>query len=375
MAGKVTANQEIKRINRTNIYHCIRTNKAVSCKDIQKVLELSLPTIYQNLEELIDEGLVREFGDVGNTGGRRARTFSVVDDARVAIGLSLTKDKVTAIVVDLAGKMLHCLEKYRNFQRTKEYFIFLSEMVQEVLENSGIEKERVLGVDIGVPCLTDAENYSITYGRIIQLTGATADEVGEYIPFPVRLIHDVYAAGFAEQWLNKDLNHAFYLLLSQTVGGAVFVGGKPYYGDFMRGGEVGHLILYPDGKQCYCGNKGCADLYLSTNALLDGRHADLEGFFQALDCHDLQAVNKFELYVHDLALVLRSIQLTMDCTIVLGGEIGKYIGKYIWKIREALKQCYPFEINKESVTACKCQSHSISIGAALYSIQEYLDTI
>lgn len=375
MCAKVTANQEIKRINRTNVYHYIRANGAVSCRDIQIALGLSLPTIYQNMEELMADGLVMESGDIGNTGGRRAKTFSVVNDVRVSVGLGLTKDKVTAVIVDLAGEMLICQEEHRKFERTKEYFRFLNELVQKTLEACGIEPERVLGVDIGLPCLTDVKNYRVTYGQIIQLTGATADEVGEYIPFPVRLIHDVYAAGVAEQWMNPDLNNAFYLLLSQTVGGAAFVGGKPYYGDWMRGGEVGHLILYPDGKQCYCGSKGCVDAYLSTDSLLDNRYADLEAFFQALECQELSAVKSFERYVHDLALVLRSIQLTLDCTIILGGKIGKYIGKYIWKVRNELERSYPFGLNTEYIMACKCQAHSIPIGAALYSVQEYLDSI
>ena len=103
---KKTANIEIKQRNRTNIYQLLRKQGELSRQEIVMALQLSLPTVTQNLAELQAEGLVTEAGTIGNTGGRRAKTYSIVRDARTAIGIDVTKHHVTAVAVDLNGAII-----------------------------------------------------------------------------------------------------------------------------------------------------------------------------------------------------------------------------------------------------------------------------
>ena len=80
----------IKKINHSKIYHMIyRESKGVSKQEIMCRLGLSLPTVTQKLEELQAEGLVQDAGAADSTGGRRARAFSIVKDARLAVGLDI----------------------------------------------------------------------------------------------------------------------------------------------------------------------------------------------------------------------------------------------------------------------------------------------
>lgn len=39
--------------------------------------------------------------------------------------------------------------------------------------------------------------------------------------------------------------------------------GRLWTGDTFQAGELGHMILIPGGRRCYCGKQGCADAYLS----------------------------------------------------------------------------------------------------------------
>jgi len=87
----------IKKINHSKIYHMIyRESKGVSKQEIMRRLGLSLPTVTQKLEELQAEGLVQDAGAADSTGGRRARAFSIVKDARLAVGLDINQDYYTA---------------------------------------------------------------------------------------------------------------------------------------------------------------------------------------------------------------------------------------------------------------------------------------
>ena len=74
---KLSAN-EIKIKNRQLIYQYIRTNQQASKQDIVVALQLSLPTVTQNLEYLKEQGLIDTSQKIKNTGGRNATAFSYV---------------------------------------------------------------------------------------------------------------------------------------------------------------------------------------------------------------------------------------------------------------------------------------------------------
>ena len=76
-----------RRQTRSNIYHYIYDAKGFcSRQGLARELGLSLPTVYQNLSELMSAGLVRDSGQLQSTGGRKASGLSVVPEARVAVG-------------------------------------------------------------------------------------------------------------------------------------------------------------------------------------------------------------------------------------------------------------------------------------------------
>ena len=99
-------NMDVKRRNRVNTLRCILKSDRVSQMELTQRLALSWPTILQNVKELTDLGLVREDGMYASTGGRKAKAYAPVRDARVAVGVDLTADHVSVALVDLGGTLL-----------------------------------------------------------------------------------------------------------------------------------------------------------------------------------------------------------------------------------------------------------------------------
>ena len=62
---------------------------------------ISMPTLYQNLNELMGDGLVRYSGEDRSTGGRRAQGLDIVPDARVSVGISVTEHRLRFVAADL----------------------------------------------------------------------------------------------------------------------------------------------------------------------------------------------------------------------------------------------------------------------------------
>lgn len=179
---KTTANMEIKKLNHTNIFQLLRRGSGMTKQDIVATLQLCLPTVTQNINELQDEGLVSESGSVGNTGGRRAKTYDVVRDARVAIGLDITRNHITVVMVDLTGAVISRTRVREKFERTDAYYRRLGALVERAVGDAGLSGERVLGVGMGVPGLVTADHQSVFYGEILNFTGATCAEFSRYIP-------------------------------------------------------------------------------------------------------------------------------------------------------------------------------------------------
>ena len=72
---------EIKRKNKVLITNYIFKSVHTSKVDISHNLGISMPTVLQNIKELIDAGIVEEIGDYQSTGGRKAKALSIVGTA------------------------------------------------------------------------------------------------------------------------------------------------------------------------------------------------------------------------------------------------------------------------------------------------------
>lgn len=73
--------------------------------------------------------------------------------------------------------------------------------------------------------------------------------------------NDANCACFAER--DAGRKNYVYFSLNESVGGAVMLNGRLWMGETFQAGELGHMILIPGGRRCYCGKQGCADAYLS----------------------------------------------------------------------------------------------------------------
>jgi len=85
---------------------------------------------------------------------------------------------------------------------------------------------------------------------------------------PVAFEHDVRAGGLAEGQLGAARGAGDYLFMPIGTGiaGAIVLGGRPYSGHGY-GGEIGHLIIEPDGPACGCGARGCLEAIASASAI------------------------------------------------------------------------------------------------------------
>jgi predicted NBD/HSP70 family sugar kinase len=370
-----TLNLNIQKINRANVYQLLRQGQSLTKQDIVHQLGLSLPTIVTNITTLQGEGLIKEEGIVGHTGGRRAKTWTIVKDARIAIGLDVTRDYVIAAAVDLTGEIIYRTQKWCKFTRSDAYYKKLGAVVEKVVKNVTLDEGRILGVGIGVPGLVTEDRETVFYGEILKFTGATCTEFSKYIPYKTALLNDASAAGLGEFWIRGKPGSAFYISLSNNIGGAVMIENRILNGHHYHTGEIGHLKLHPGGKRCYCGQQGCVDPYLAATVLSNLTGGDLSAFFKLLEENNQTASALWNVYLDDLSLTVNNVQQLFDCTVILGGYIAEYIEKYIPELKKRAAALNSFEHDADYINICRYKTWSIAAGAALTFSSGFIDSI
>jgi predicted NBD/HSP70 family sugar kinase len=368
---------DIKQNNRNKIYFYIRKKGLATKQDIAYDLQLSLPTVTQNLEYLVKQGLISSNYKVANkSGGRNPIAYSYIANAKVAIGLDITKHHIKSVIVDLDGNVVKYIYKRQDYQRNDAYLKLLSEEVESIIESVQLDRTKILGVGIAVPGLINHEEGYVIQGRVIDNTGMNCEEFSKYIPYPAKLIHDSYASGFSETWMSYEIHNAFYISLCNSVGGSVLVNDNVYMGDGLYSGELGHLNLIPDGEQCYCGQKGCFDAYCNAEVLANYAGCDLKMFFHQLGQGDEKLQKVWDEYLDYLAIAIHDIRMLFGCTVILGGYVGAYMKDYMDVLYKKVDAKSPFGENAVSyLIPCKNEIEAVAAGAALYFVDEYLNNI
>ncbi|MGN8632689.1 ROK family protein [Blautia sp. HCP3S3_G3] len=367
--------QNLKEENRNRIYNTIREKKCISGPALIYELKLSRPTVTQNINELLEEGLICENGTIGNTGGRRARGYSISEMFQIAAGLDITRNHITVLLVNLNGEIIYEKRIRYPFSITDEYKKKLGELISEAMEEKAIHEEQMLGVGIAVPGLVTKDYRTIFYGKILDFKGMTAEEFGKYIPFPCRLYNDADAGGYAEISQNSELKDAFYISLSNNIGGSILIDHKVYHGEGQRSGEVGHMTLIPNGRECYCGKRGCFETYCNASILSDVCDGNLQDFFQKLEQGDRECMELWRDYLYYLSIAVNNVRMLFDCKVILGGYVGAYMSDYMHQIRTLARERNTFETNADFLQPCQVKREALALGSALPFIHEFWEKV
>ncbi len=91
----------------------------------------------------------------------------------------------------------------------------------------------------------------------------------ERLGIPVAIGHDVRTGGLAEAVLGagRDTDDFVFMAIGTGIAAALILNGAPYPGTLGWSGEIGHVVVRPNGADCACGNQGCLETYASASAI------------------------------------------------------------------------------------------------------------
>lgn len=196
---------------------------------------------------------------------------------------------------------------------------------------------------------------------------------------PVRVGHDVRAGGLAEAHLGAGRGHDDVLFVPLGTGiaaGCVVDGRLLRAGGYA--GEIGHLIVVPDGEPCPCGQRGCLERYASAAAVAR-RYVDRTGLPAADGAAgvarlvvegDTNAVAVWDEAVGTLAdALVVAITLLGSAVVVIGGGLARAGETLLAPLNEALDGRVAFQ-RRPALVLARLGDAAGAIGAALLADQE-----
>lgn len=369
-------NTDVKKLNKNRIFRLIYNSDKISRQEIADQLGLSLPTVNQNLKMLMEDGLIEYVGNFTSTGGRRAQAITINNNARKAISVNIKTDYINVDVVGLKGQIIYSMAVKAHFSKSSAYIEKLTDAVRHAVDYVGADADDILGVGITVPGILDDEKQILISAPPLKAKNYDFTRLISAIDYPVVVMNDARAEAYADHWFNgKSEDEKIYIMLGEGVGGAYINASAIRNGVHNRGGEFGHMVIHPGGKQCLCGKKGCLEAYVSEKVLSSELDMTLDNFFELAAQGSKNNSNVLDEYMDNLALGINNIYTMMDCDIVLGGTVAPYLKQYDNSIKERLVNDYSFDTDADYLKISDGGGGKSGLGAALSFVARFIDGV
>lgn len=248
---------------------------------------LSAQTVSNICRRLLDADLISEAGKEVTGPGKPRTILRLNPGGRFALGAHLDPTVTTVVLLDLAGSVV-ARERIGTplEQRPDEVMDAIAATAERLLVDSGIDRSRLAGLGVAAPGPIDP-----VAGALVEppnLHGwhrvALRDELRLRSGMEVVVDKDVTAAAVAEKWAaasGAGSGSFVFLYVGTGIGAGIVVDGEVVRGSLDNAGEVGHIVVDPDGPTCTCGSRGCVAVTCTPEALvrewwmLSGRSTEL----------------------------------------------------------------------------------------------------
>ena len=187
------------------------------------------------------------------------------------VGIDIGGTNTVFGVVDARGTVLYSGSiKTGKYAEIEEYVTALGQGLTQIIDQVG-GPEKIKGIGVGAPngnyfngCIEFAPN--LPWKGKIPLAQLISEKVGG---IPVALTNDANAAAIGEMTYGaaRGMKDFIVITLGTGVGSGIVINGQLVYGHDGFAGELGHVIVRRNGRQCGCGRQGCLEAYTSATGV------------------------------------------------------------------------------------------------------------
>lgn len=371
----------IRKSNIVEILNLLFNKPNISRAEISKLINLNKASVSDIINILIEKDLVNEIGtgNSGSSGGRKPILLELNSKAGCSLGIDLGKDYVSFLLTDLKRNVL-VYDYYKENINKSNVIEILIKIINRIEDTVKDYKYNLLGVTLAVH--GRVHNNKIIFTPYYDLDQIDLNgELSKLLPnlyFHLENEANLAAVGEFSNSI-EPLNNTVVMNIHSGIGSGIIINGNLYTGLEGSAGELGHMIIIPNGKECPCGNRGCFEQYCSITALLE--EFNNLSYIKAKTLKNLcdlyNAGNEDAISIISKNIELMSIGINNICNffapdnIFINSELNYYIPEYL----DLIKSNLSIRSSKElAILPCKLDNKSNLYGAVNRCITNFFNT-
>jgi predicted NBD/HSP70 family sugar kinase len=255
--------EDARRHHRSLLLQQLFRRGPASRADLARATGLTRVTVSDLVGELTADGLVEELGaPVGSRVGKPPTLVGLDADATHVIGIDLSAtDRMTGAVINLAGSVQARHELPLEGVTGDAAVALVRRLASELIAMSD---RPVLGIGIGSPGVVDAAGTVIDAPNLAWADTPLAASLAEALDLPVFVANDANTAVLGEHTFGAtDDGGLMVLRVGIGVGAGLVLEGSLLHGHLGAAGEIGHVVVDPEGERCACSRTGCLETILA----------------------------------------------------------------------------------------------------------------
>jgi predicted NBD/HSP70 family sugar kinase len=261
---------EVRRHNRAALLRRLHVDGPCTRAVLAAELGLNRSTIKAVVDGLAETGVVTEAVPAQRTGaGRPSLMVLPAPEAAVVLAIDVRVEQVSMSMVGIGGQVLgrHSWNLHRRTRTPGEVITHVAESAQLLAEDLKVTAQ---GAGVSVPGVVRRDDGWVHEAPNLGWSDvALGGRLSSVLRMPVQVGNDAELGALAEhvRGVARGATDLVYISADFGVGGGVISEGRPLRGARGYVGELGHIVIRPGGRPCYCGSRGCWETEVGEAAL------------------------------------------------------------------------------------------------------------
>lgn len=261
--------QLLRRMTVRRILETLQNCGPASRAELTRSSGISAPTVSKAVASLLEAGILEEGEANGVSLGRPGRLLRLANQRAQVLGVVIDPVDCTVVSSGLDAQIID--ERTRRFETPASYTELLDELTHCLQSFVVAPDVTTLGIGLSIPGLVNRRSQTAVFSPNLHMTDgcSPARDLQQRLGIECVLLQETHALCLSERMLGgaRGLNDFAMLDVSTGLGLGVVTEGRVLTGQSGLAGELGHLTIIPDGRQCGCGNRGCLETLATDTAL------------------------------------------------------------------------------------------------------------